>query len=324
LNDLGIYHRVTLVDRSTGKPPEAAYGVFGEAVDSSGRERTATFGCEELFREDPTVTPRVYNCPLFVDHGGAWTFTAVVTLARADTKQPPVTVAKASAPFQLDTKDVYTGDPNRKPIKGKFIEVVALAGHELSATIWFFCVMAMAALVFPAFRRSLSPGALYRLERRLDLIVRLTWAATGVVIGSGLYLMLNQAAYKTPFSRAAIDGVFALPYGRPYFLALAAKLAVYAAMVLASIPLVRGATRNLRLQTATVPAGDPRGGRGGGIATGVATQTAETPVATRTATMPARLATLMVVAGLPAILVCVTLLKYFHELVEASRIVTGR
>ena len=28
--------------------------------------------------------------------------------------------------------------------------------------------------------------------------------------------------------------------------------------------------------------------------------------------------------GLPAILVCVTLLKYFHELVEASQVISGR
>jgi hypothetical protein len=324
-SELGVYRRVILTDRSTGQPPVAEYAVYGEAATLDGRERTGAFECEEQIKGNPQAPPRVYYCPLFVDHGGAWTFSAIVNQARTDTKQAPVTVGRVTAPFRLDTKDVYTGDPNTKPVKGKFVEVFALAGHEFAATIWFFCALAMAALVFPPFRRSLSAGALYRLERRLDLIVRLTWATTGVVVVSGLYLMLNQAAYKTPFSRSAIDGVFALPYGRPYFLALAVKVGIYALMVAGSVPLMRGAQRNLRFQALPAPAGDHRTTPGsGGVALAVETRPAPPGPRERLATVPARVATVIVVTGVPAILICVTLLKYFHELVEASRVVSGR
>src|SRR5205807_5815309 len=160
--------------------------------------------CEELRLGDLKTAPRVYYCPIYVDHGGPWVFTAIVDKARTDQKQVPVTVARVSAPFLLDTKQIYTGDPNKKVIRGKFVEVAALSGHALSGGVWFLCVLALAALVFPAFRRILSPAATYRLERRLDLVVKLTWTATGVVIASGAYLLVNQTAYKTPFSTSAI------------------------------------------------------------------------------------------------------------------------
>jgi uncharacterized membrane protein len=325
INQLGVPHRVTLIDKATGQPPAAGFEVFGQAANDRGGEQTPAFECEEMSLSDAKIPPRVYYCPIIVDHGGSFVFTAIVNKARASQKDTPVNVAKASAPFQLDTNEVYTGDPTKKVIRGKFAEVFALSGHAFSGAVWFGCVMALAALVFPAFRRCLSPGAIYRLERRLDLVVKLTWAATGVVVASGTYLLVNQTAYKTPFSKSAIDGVFALPFGRPYFLVLAAKLAIYAVMVAASIPLVAGAQRNLRLHTATPPA--PRVARAtaaGGVVTAVEveTQTAGPP-RERSATLLARVATYVVVVGLPAILICVTLLKYFHELVEASRVISG-
>lgn len=330
LNELGVYHRVTLTDRATGQPPAAVYDVFGQAANPSGGEQSTAFECEELYLGDTTVPPRVYHCPLFVDHGGTWTFTAIVNKERIDEKQVPVTVARASVTFQLDTRQVYTGDPNKVVISGKFTEVVALSGHGFSAAVWFLCVMALAALAYPAFRRSLSPIATYRLERHLDLIVKVTWTATGVVIASGTYLLVNQTAYTTPFSKSAIEGVFDLPFGKPYFLVLAVKLAIYAAMVLASVPLVRGAQRNLRLHTVAPSPADPwrpgalAGEGSGAVGTVVETRTQTgDPAPERSAPLLARAATLVVVLGLPAILVCVTLLKYFHELVEASRVLSG-
>ena len=328
--ELAVYHRITLIDKTTGQPPKAGFEVFAQAALPDGKDQTLAYECEEMYLNDPKIPPRVYRCPLFVDHGGTWNLTVIVNKQRADPKQTPVPVAKASASFQLDTKDVYTGDPNKKVIRGKFAEVFALSGHEFSAAIWFFCVLALAALVFPAFRRNLSPAALYRLERHLDLIVKLTFAATGVVIASGVYLMVNQTAYKTPFSKSAIDGVFALPFGKPYFVTLAVKLTIYALMVVASLPLIRGAQRNLRLYSEAVPAApglwSPKAGAavaGGGVATAVETAAPDRPTE-RTATLPALIGTLVVLFGLPSILVCVTLLKYFHELVEASRVISGR
>jgi hypothetical protein len=203
----------------------------------------------------------------------------------------------------------------------------------------------------PAWRRS-SPsrcpasGGDCRHEERFDLVVKGIWAATVLTIGSGTYLLLKQTAYKTPFSTSALTGVFALPYGRPYFLSLGAKLGLYALMVLASIPLIREAGRHLRsgseadisepsqMRAARGSGSDPWGPtteRATGARTLVVDAPAEAPAARpadpplgatvdRSESFQVRLAAAIVAAGGIGIWMCVTLLKYFHELVEASRL----
>jgi hypothetical protein len=202
-------------------------------------------------------------------------------------------------------------------------------------------------LALPGARRYLSDVGRHRLERHLDLIVKGTWVTTGLVAGSGVYLTLTQTAYEAPFSSAAIDAVSALPYGRPYFLALAAKIALYLLLMAASVPLVSEARRRL-LVSADPPAVAPspvdgplpddgplevippvsRGveyqlGSRTALAVAdpeaLATRRSEVSGLERPAPVSVRVAPLVVMAGGVGIAVCVTILKYLHELIESAR-----
>jgi hypothetical protein len=153
-----------------------------------------------------------------------------------------------------------------------------------------------------------------------------TWVSTAVVVGSGIYLTLNQTAYDAPFSSEAVDAVFALPYGKPYFLALAAKVVLYAVMVAASLPLVSGARRRL-LSGAGIPVAEltpldleplPVAASGGGVACDVRVRPAPLSVVVD-APAGGRLGAVAILAGAVGMAVCVTILKYLHELIESAR-----
>lgn len=315
VTELGVHHIVTITERVTGQPPKNRYAVFGLATNPSGGEQSPSFGCGHVADDDPTIPPGMYLCTVYVDHGGKWNFIAVVNAPKADPNLPPVTVARASAPFELVTEQVYTGVED-DGVKGDASDVALLWGHVLVAGLWFLCVGALAALAVPALRRRLSSLTVNRLEWRLDFLVKLTWGVTAAVIGSGTYLLLNETAYETPFSSSEIDGVFDLPYGKPYYLTLAAKLALYALMVLAVFPLVRGARRQLHLgygmaaqgkpAPSTAPAGE------GTLLTAEAP-----PVVEQRASLLVYLAAVVTLVGVVGISLCVTLLKYFHQLIEA-------
>jgi hypothetical protein len=137
--------------------------------------------------------------------------------------------------------------------------------------------------------------------------------------------------------------VFQLPYGKPYFLSMGVKLAAYAVMVLALFPVIFEAQRRSHLASeagdGTVQsAASPWDGspwvvqsRAQGTGPSAATATLEAPAAeripvptaraTRSAGVLARAGTVVIALGGATVLVCVTLLKYFHEFVEASRAV---
>ncbi len=111
----------------------------------------------------------------------------------------------------------------------------------------------LVGLALPGARRYLSTIGLHQLERRLDLLVKATWVTTGLVLGSGTYLTLNQTAYEAPFSSSAAKAVFNLPYGKPYFLALGTKITLYLLMAATTIPIVRGARRRLLVSETPAP-----------------------------------------------------------------------
>jgi hypothetical protein len=272
---------------------------------------------------------------------------------RLNKNQLPVTLAQASAEFEIRTTAVVKTPTETKTagnvVRGKAREVMVLGGHSAAAAAWFGCVAILAVMALPGTRRCLSTRVLHRLEERLDLIVKATWTVTGLTIGTGIYLLLKQTAYQTPFSSSKMHAVFALPYGKAYFLTLATKLVLYALMVLPSVSLAHEAERQRRLGSDTaVRAAQPAGGtsaarrvagdrdsvwgsapraQGGGAIAATATKApprehlgGATPDQPRRATIVVRSAPLVVLAGGMGIWVCVTLLKYLHELVEAARI----
>ena len=322
VNELGVYHTVTLTDRSTGQPPTRPYVVYSLATTKAG-EQTAYADCDRASDTDSRATPGVYNCTLYVDHGGTWDFTAIVKERREKPGEVTTELARASAPFELATNLVYAAKKNQ--ITTRPSAVLLLWMHTLVTSLWFVCVALLAALALPEGRRRLSSFGLHRLERRLDDLVKLTWCITAGVLATGIYLLLNETAYKTPFSSQKMHAVFVLPYARPYFVALAVKLSFYAMMILAVVPLIRGARRHLRAGVAaTAPPLEmerpvPPQGRGA-----VATMTAQ--VTTTSVSSPrlepaksrlSQIAVAVTLVGALGISLSVTLLKYFHQIIEA-------
>ena len=320
VSELGVYHTVALTDRDSGQAPTRPYVVYAQATNQAG-EQTAFTDCDRATDTDSRATPGVYNCTLYVDHGGTWDFTAIVKERREKPGEVTAEVARATAPFELATNLVYTA--KKSQVTTKASAVFLLWVHVLVTTLWFACVAILAALALPEARRRLSSFGLHRLERRLDDIIKLTWTVTGGVVATGVYLLLNETAYKTPFSSTKMHAVFTLPYAKPYFVALAVKLSFYAVMMLAVVPLVMGARRQLR-SGVSAPAAEmsrpaPSGSQGG-VATMAPpitmTSVSSSPPEPATSRLSQVAVGVMLVGGL-GISLSVTLLKYFHQIIEA-------
>jgi len=139
-----------------------------------------------------------------------------------------------------------------------------------------------------------------------------------------------------------VHAAFALPWGRPYFLTLAVKIALYLTMAAATVPLVREARRRMLSSVDARPAvrspwgprptgPSPRAAadRAAGDRAAVAVAEPETepappatvPLVERGAPGTVHLAAVTVLAGGTGVWVCVTILKYLHELIEAARAV---
>ena len=286
---LAVNLKVTVTEQGTGAVPADTFEVYAFAEPAAGAA-TEYFPCAQEHDNSPEVVRGIYLCTVLVNHGGRWRFHSVVNQARDSAAAQPVALGRAAQDFDLETAEVAPRiDAYR--IKARFVEVALLWGHAAAAGTWLVAAALVAALALPALRRRLSTFGLHRLEDRFDVLVKALWTATGVLVGSGTYLLVNQTAYDTPFSSAGLDAVFRLPYGRPYFLALAVKLAVYAVMLAASFALLREARRQLRVgDAATVPT-------------------------------TVRLGATAMVGGTLALSLSITLLKYFHELIEATRAV---
>jgi hypothetical protein len=363
---LAVNLKVTVTERGTGAVPAADFEVFAFAASASGA-KTEIFPCAQEHGNSPGVLRGVYVCTVLIDHGGRWRFSAVVNQRRADPADPPVALGRAENEFDIDTGEVAAA-ADTQAVKGRAFEVALLWSHTAAAGAWLVLSAVISALALPSLRRRLSPFGLHRLEDRFDLLVTSTRTATGLLIASGTYLLLNQTAYDTPFSSSSLDAVFRLPYGRPYFLTLAAKLGVYAMMLTASLLLLREARRRLRAIDAVPPewltdsspsraappdaspwrarpqsvsprrATPPDAAAGGQAGTVTAVSAlpvtdAETavsmgidatgarPVADTDDAAPAsiRLGARVLGAGTVALSLSITLLKYFHELIEAAR-----
>ena len=321
-------YRVTVTDRSTGQPPAGDHVVSARAVNAQG-EQSLNYACGHTNDVDSRTPPGIFDCSVIVDHGGVWTFEAVVSRKREE-GQPPLPVAEASVPFELATEQAVAEDLPGAEVDSNPGEVAWLLGHSALAAGWFACVALLAARALPGLRKRLSPLGGYLIDRRLDLLVKATWFTTASVVVSGLYLTLRQAAYDPP-TPSEVDAVFDLPYAQPYLLSLGTKVALYLLMVGAAVPLAREARRRtLSTRDAPVfaepadldplPVGTDYPGRGArGTAVAVADPKVTVPPASaERAPTPVRVAAVGIVVGGVGVWVCVTLLKYFHELVEAT------
>ena len=286
---LAVNLKLTVTDRGTGTVPADNFEVYAFAEPAAGAA-TEYFPCAQEHDNSPEVPRGIYLCTVLVNYGGRWRFHGVVNQMRVTAEDQPVALGRTAQDFDIATAEVAPRIDAQR-IQARLVEVILLWGHAVAAGAWLLAAGLVAALALPALRRRLSTFGLHRLEDRFAVLVKGLWTATAVLVGSGTYLLVNQTAYDTPFSTDRLDAVFRLPYGKPYFLALGVKLGVYAVMLAASAVLLREARRQLRVSDAPVVPATVRVG-----------------------------ATAMV-GGTVALSLSITLLKYFHELIEAARAV---
>jgi hypothetical protein len=334
--------KLTVTERETAAPPQDTFEVYAFAEEPAGA-KTEIFPCAQEHDSSPEAPRGVYLCTVLVDHGGRWAFSGVVNKLRANPDEPPVPLGRTAAEIDIVTNEVAPA-ADENPIKGRLFEVALLWGHAAAAAAWLVAVGLVSILAFPALRGRLSTFGRRRLEERFALIVRSTWVATGLLVASGTYLLLNQTAYETPFSSSRIEAAFRLPYGKPYFLALAVKLGIYAVMVAASVVLLAEARRRLRSTVMVVSADidetspwrtarpdaspwrtagpDDQGGRRTAVAD-LPPVAVETPAAVTgpepDAPALVRGGAVTLIAGTVGLSLSITLLKYFVELIEATR-----
>lgn len=313
--------RVVVADATAGAVSEGLE-VFVVARDAAGREtEAAPLG--------PTREDGLFSGFAIVPHGGQWRFTAVVNRKRADGEQrPPETYATASLEAEisavaLETSRTAAAAANARGVKGSSFEALVLWLHSLLAIAWLMGVGALAAIGQPRVRRLLSSGGAGLIDGRVEALARgAGWLTVGVV-ATGVYNLVKSTPYRVPLTPARWQEVGTLPYGRPYYGMLLAKVVIYAAMVAVAVPLIRRARHassawlpDAASERPAEPTSSPWGGPRRG-----ATTTMARPAAAVVPSDPEPgygLETLLA-AGALLVSLAVTLLKYLHLLSETVR-----
>jgi hypothetical protein len=147
---------------------------------------------------------------------------------------------------------------------------------------------------------------------------------------TGVYNLYRESPYGVPSSWVDVQRLLRLPFARPYFLALAIKLAGYAVLLYGSTRLIAAAKATTRaprsraVQQISPTPWSPSGNRGGGGTSVLeAPPRADPSTGTATATDAGHsfrvLIPVMVACGV-VIIVCVTVLKTAHLLIEVARL----
>jgi hypothetical protein len=336
--------RVTVTERDAGRPPSVDHIVFAAARNSRG-DQAGPFTLGVLELDDPAARG-IHEGYVIVPYGGPWTITAVVDKAQPDPLAPPIVLARGSAEMTVDAPVPAAGaagpgadgSGNRKPQSEPF-GVAVLWLHTMVAVGWGVAIALLALLALPAGRRFLSEHGTTTLDGNLDRIVRSAWWLTGLVVATGVYNLVKSVAYRVPLSADQARRLFRLPYAEPYYVALAVKLAAYAVMIGATLPLVAEARRRAGdAETGARPAAAAEDDRSpwenpDGVhdepapagrlalrrkAAGVAVD--DGWLAPERAAGRIRAVVAVMVVGGVVIMAAVTLLKYFHLLGEVTRL----
>jgi hypothetical protein len=335
---LWIPVRVTVTEGDGNKPLSVDHLVFAAARNSRGDE-AGPFTLGPLEANDPS-TRGVHQGFVIVPYGGPWTITAVAKTAQPDERARTV-LGRGSAEMTVDAPVAASAAgaaAGGSRSKSEPLGVAVLWIHTMVAVGWGIVIALLALLALPTGRRFLSDYGVNLLDGHLDKIARAAWWLTGLVVATGIYNMVKSVAYRVPLSLDQASRLFRLPYAEPYYLALGVKLATYAVMIGAAIPLIAEARRRAAVDEAdTISVADddhspwenPARDHGDSGATGgrVALRS-KRATATRDdgwATAPpsggrARVPVAIMVVGGAVIMAAVTLLKYFHLLGELSRL----
>lgn len=293
---LQIYFKVRVVDATTGELRPERYEVYVTPQDDKGlqQEIFTMLPRDATYHDEP---PGIYGGLVYFAHGGRWKVNATVNKYISEMDKikdkklrtaPPVTYARAT--LEIDVvgnalasvgREAFFGkDPRSRP-SWSAIPIGMLWIHSLSAFAWGVIVAIFMLLAIPFGRRLLSDRGCNFFDQRLGLLVRSYWWITAAVVGTGVYNLFKNVVYRTPFTPEKASQIFRLPYGKPYFLALFVKLAMYVLMIGMVFPVVREAKRRadmmgggqpgLAVATAAVVAvfpsngdDDPWGSGGGG------------------------------------------------------------
>jgi len=320
---------VTVTEGDGGQPLPVDHLVFAAARNGRGDE-AGPFSVGPLEANDPSAKG-IHQGFVIVPYGGSWTITALAKTAHADPGVASAVLGRGTADMVVDAP-VATGAgaaaaggaPDSEPLG-----VAVLWVHSMVAIVWAIFIALLALLALPAGRRFLSEGGNV-LDGHLDKIARAAWWTTGLVVASGIYNMVNSVAYRVPLSPDQVSRLFRLPYAKPYYLSLAVKLAAYAVMIGATVPLIAEARRRAAVagsDTVSLPDDDPspwvNPEKPGGP---VALRTKQAVSLEADGTRPTasdgrgRVPVAIMVAGGAVIITAVTLLKYFHLLGELSRL----
>jgi hypothetical protein len=346
-NPNNITMDVTVVNSGTKKPPTSRYGVFMTARQGNDDPiLEQPENCQQVSDNDPAVTPGIYRCSIIVNNPGDWTFIGYVNLPTS-AGQKQLKVVQTTLP--LHDAVLLNGDyiGLRYAVQGKSFEVFLLQIHVVLASLWLLLVAAMAFIGVPRLRRTLSTLALQTLEVRRAFLNSSMWVAFGGTLITGSWLLTTQTAYKAPFSVnkfsfSAYDNITRLPYASVYFNALYIKILVFLVMAGASMVLSMEAARQSQAAQDAIGDEDEVDMWASGVhfdelghvlhherpdqdaRSAVAAQTRVVPVGISQRALWACVA--VMVGGTGVIGVCVTILKYCHELIEtanAARILGG-
>ena len=334
---LWIPVRVTVTEGGGSKPLSVDHLVFAAARNNRGDE-AGPFTLGPLEANDPSVRG-IHQGFVIVPYGGPWTVTAIAKTAQDDERARTV-LGRGSAEMTVDapvTAGAAGAFGGTRP-KSEPLGVVVLWIHTMVAVGWGVAIALLALLALPVGRRFLSDYGTNLLDGRLDKIARAAWWLTGLVVATGIYNMVKSVAYRVPLSPDQASRLFRLPYAEPYYLALAVKLATYAVMIGATVPLIKEAHRRAAVdeaETISLPDDDhspwenPERDRGD-----AATKGGRVALRSKRATATlddgwastgpsggrARVPVGIMVVGGAVIMAAVTLLKYFHLLGELSRL----
>lgn len=224
---------------------------------------------------------------------------------------------------------------------GNVLDVLLLQAHVIAAGFWLLSCVLVALMAVPTLRKLPSADFLHELQVRRELVIGVLWGTFAVTLGTGTYLLFQQAVYDPPLSTSEWDQLEFLPYGVPYYYALYGKIALFLLMGGASLILAMEANRAARYSETHGGPGEagtdfdsdfadeewldeevlPEGS--GVEPVEVGAPGGSTRLATRVAAPRASLATLwssvaVLAAGAGGVGFCVTLIKYFHELARAA------
>ena len=328
--------RVTVTEGDGARPLSVDHLVFAAARNSRGDE-AGPFTLGPLEANDPAARG-VHQGFVIVPYGGPWTITALAKTAHVDPGVASAVLGRGSAEMAVDAPVAASaalaaagGGSESEPLG-----VAVLWLHTMVSVGWSIAIALLALLALPAGRRFLSDYGTNLLDGHRNMIARAAWWMTGLVVGTGIYNLVESVAYRVPLSPEQARRLFRLPYAQPYYLALGVKLAVYAVMIGATIPLIAEARRRAAIDEADVvsvadddpspwespdrPQGVKPSGR-----VALRSKPADVAVGESRGGPPrsdgrARVPVAIMVAGGAVIVTAVTLLKYFHLLGELSRL----